>query len=112
MARRGDFGRELLVPAALLVAVALALYPGQRVGAAGAGPVVVYAARGVRCEACRLGAASEATPRDLAGAGMVDGATRWQAFVRVVLPAARPALAVTCLFAFMSAWNEFILAAT
>ncbi len=43
---------------------------------------------------------------------MVDGATRFGAFVRVVLPAARPALAVTALFAFMTAWNEFILAAT
>ena len=43
---------------------------------------------------------------------MVDGATRFQAFLRVVLPAARPAIAVAGLFAFMSAWNEFILAAT
>ncbi len=43
---------------------------------------------------------------------MVDGATRAQAFVRVVLPAAKPAIAVTSLFAFMSAYNEFILAAT
>ena len=43
---------------------------------------------------------------------MVDGATRFEAFLRVVLPAARPAIAVTALFAFMSAYNEFILAAT
>lgn len=43
---------------------------------------------------------------------MVDGATRFQAFRMVVLPAARPAIAVTALFAFMSAYNEFILAAT
>ena len=43
---------------------------------------------------------------------MVDGATRFQAFVRVVLPAARPTIAVTALFAFMSAYNEFILAST
>ncbi len=43
---------------------------------------------------------------------MVDGATRTQAFLKVALPAARPAIAVTSLFAFMSAWNEFILAAT
>ena len=43
---------------------------------------------------------------------MVDGATRFQAFLRVVLPAARPAIAVTALFAFMSAYNEYILAAT
>lgn len=43
---------------------------------------------------------------------MVDGATRFQAFRKVVLPVARPAIAVTALFAFMSAYNEFILAAT
>ena len=43
---------------------------------------------------------------------MVDGATRFQAFVRVVLPVARPAIAVTFLFAFMTAYNDFILAAT
>ena len=43
---------------------------------------------------------------------MVDGATRTQAFLKVALPAARPAISVTMLFAFMSAWNEFILAAT
>jgi arabinogalactan oligomer/maltooligosaccharide transport system permease protein len=59
-----------------------------------------------------LRGAFETIPRDLEEAAMVDGATRFQAFVRVVLPAARPALAVTALFAFMSAWNEFILAAT
>ena len=43
---------------------------------------------------------------------MVDGASRFQAFLRVALPAARPSIAVTSLFAFMGAWNEFILAAT
>ena len=32
--------------------------------------------------------------------------------MRIVLPAARPAIAVTALYAFMTAWNEFILAAT
>jgi arabinogalactan oligomer/maltooligosaccharide transport system permease protein len=37
---------------------------------------------------------------------------RWQAFMRVVLPSARPGLAITALFAFKCAWNEFILAAT
>jgi arabinogalactan oligomer/maltooligosaccharide transport system permease protein len=60
----------------------------------------------------QLRAAFEAIPVDLEEAAMVDGATRFQAFLRVVLPAARPAIAVTALFAFMSAYNEFILAAT
>ena len=33
-------------------------------------------------------------------------------FLRIVLPLARPAIAVTALFSFMAAWNEFILAET
>jgi arabinogalactan oligomer/maltooligosaccharide transport system permease protein len=77
-----------------------------------AGLVLVYATTAVPFAVFQLRGAFEAIPRDLEEAAMVDGATRWQAFLRVVLPAARPALAVTALFAFMGAWNEFILAAT
>ncbi|MFZ5470574.1 MAG: sugar ABC transporter permease [Myxococcota bacterium] len=51
-------------------------------------------------------------PRELEEAAVMDGATPGQVFFRVVLPLARPALAVTALFSFMTAWNEFILAAT
>ena len=38
--------------------------------------------------------------------------SRAQVFLKVVLPLARPALAVTALFSFMTAWNEFIMAST
>ena len=77
-----------------------------------AGLVLVYATTAVPFAVFQLRSAFESIPRDLEEAAMVDGATRFQAFVKVVLPAARPGLAVTALFAFMSAWNEFILAAT
>jgi arabinogalactan oligomer/maltooligosaccharide transport system permease protein len=77
-----------------------------------AGLVLVYAATGVPFALFQLRAAFAAIPVELEEAAMVDGATRHQAFLRIVLPAARPALAVTALFTFMSAWNEFILAAT
>jgi arabinogalactan oligomer/maltooligosaccharide transport system permease protein len=77
-----------------------------------AGLVLVYATTAVPFAVFQLRGAFESIPKDLEEAAMVDGATRFEAFVRVVLPAARPALAVTALFAFMSAWNEFILAAT
>jgi arabinogalactan oligomer/maltooligosaccharide transport system permease protein len=76
------------------------------------GLVLCYASTAVPFAIFQLRAAFEAIPIDLEEAAMVDGATRVQAFVRVVLPAARPAIAVTALFAFMSAYNEFILAAT
>jgi arabinogalactan oligomer/maltooligosaccharide transport system permease protein len=76
------------------------------------GLVLVYATTAVPFAIFQLRGAFSAIPRDLEEAAMVDGATRLGAFVRVVLPVARPALAVTCLFAFMTAWNEFVLAAT
>ena len=76
------------------------------------GLVVCYASTSIPFAVFQLRSAFEAIPRELEEAAMVDGATRLGAFVRVVLPAARPAIAVTFLFSFMSAWNEFILAAT
>jgi len=51
-------------------------------------------------------------PKDLEEAAIMDGASQWTIFVRVILPLSRPAIAVTALFCFMTAWNEFILAAT
>jgi arabinogalactan oligomer/maltooligosaccharide transport system permease protein len=76
------------------------------------GLVVCYATTSVPFAIFQLRGAFDSIPKDLEEAAMVDGATRFGAFVRVVLPAARPAIAVTGLFAFMSAYNEFILAAT
>jgi arabinogalactan oligomer / maltooligosaccharide transport system permease protein len=77
-----------------------------------AGLVLVYASTAVPFAIFQMRGAFLAIPVDIEEAAMVDGASRVRAFWHVVLPAARPALAVTALFAFMSAWNEFILAAT
>ena len=51
-------------------------------------------------------------PMELEEAARMDGADRWTTFRHIILPLARPALVVTGLFSFMTAWNEFILAAT
>ena len=76
------------------------------------GLVLCYATTAVPFAIFQLRGAFETIPKDLEEAAMVDGATRFAAFIKVVLPAARPAIAVTCLFAFMSAYNEFVLAHT
>ena len=76
------------------------------------GLILVYGSTVVPFAIFQLRSAFDAIPVELEEAAMVDGASRSEAFFRVVLPAARPALAVTTLFAFMTAWNEFILAAT
>lgn len=77
-----------------------------------AGLALVYGTTAVPFAIFQLRAAFDAVPKELEEAALIDGATRFGAFWRVVLPSARPALAVTVLFAFMAAWNEFILAAT
>lgn len=41
---------------------------------------------------------------------VMDGASRATIFFRIILPLARPAIAVVALFSFMTGWNEFILA--
>jgi N,N'-diacetylchitobiose transport system permease protein len=49
-------------------------------------------------------------PKELEEAAMVDGCTRFGAFVRVLLPLVGPGLVATSIFAFIQAWNEFIIA--
>ncbi len=50
-------------------------------------------------------------PRSLEEAALIDGAGRWGAFVRIVLPLSAPALVITALFSFMNAWTDYIVAA-
>jgi N,N'-diacetylchitobiose transport system permease protein len=49
-------------------------------------------------------------PKELEEAAMVDGTTRFGAFVRILLPLVGPGLVATSIFAFIQAWNEFIIA--
>jgi N,N'-diacetylchitobiose transport system permease protein len=49
-------------------------------------------------------------PRDLEEAAMVDGNSRFGAFVKILLPLVAPGLVATSIFAFIQAWNEFIFA--
>lgn len=49
-------------------------------------------------------------PIELEEAAMVDGATRFVAFVRVVLPQALPGIIATGIFTFSVAWNEYLYA--
>ncbi len=50
-------------------------------------------------------------PRELEEAAMVDGSSRVGAFVRILLPLMAPGLVATAVFAFVTTWNEYILAA-
>ena len=51
-------------------------------------------------------------PMELEECALIDGATRWQILVKVVLPLAVPGLISAGIFAFTLSWNEFIYALT
>jgi N,N'-diacetylchitobiose transport system permease protein len=51
-------------------------------------------------------------PPDLEEAAMVDGASRFQAFMKVTLPLLAPGLVATSIFCFITAWNEYLYAYT
>jgi arabinogalactan oligomer/maltooligosaccharide transport system permease protein len=76
------------------------------------GLVLVYATTAIPFCVFMLKGYFDTLPRELEEAVLLDGGTRLDAFLRVALPLGRPALAVTALFSFLTAWNEFILAAT
>ena len=47
-------------------------------------------------------------PGELEDAALIDGANAWQVFWRIVLPLSQPVLAALAIFAFRSAWNDFL----
>jgi len=76
------------------------------------GLVLVYATTAIPFCIWTLKGYFDTLPRELEEAARIDGASHWGVFFRIVLPLARPGIAVTALFSFMTAWNEFILAST
>ncbi len=47
-------------------------------------------------------------PSELEDAARIDGADSWQIFTRIVLPLSQPVLGALAIFAFRSAWNDFL----
>ena len=52
----------------------------------------------------------QTVPKELEEAARIDGASRFQAFIRVALPLAAPGLAATSVFTLLNAWDEFFFA--
>lgn len=76
------------------------------------GLVLIYAITSVPFSVWMLKGYFDTIPRDLEEAAVMDGASPVRVFWTVVLPLSMPAVAITALFSFMTAWNEFVLAYT
>lgn len=75
------------------------------------GIVIVYSSTALPFCVWQMKGYYDTIPFSLEESARIDGCTRWQAFYKIILPLAAPALVITALFSFMSAWSEYIVAA-
>ncbi len=75
------------------------------------GLIVAYSATALPFCIWQMKGFYDTIPRSLEEAARIDGCTEVQTFWKVIFPLAQPALVITALFSFMSAWSEYLVAA-
>jgi multiple sugar transport system permease protein len=100
---------QMLPPVGLIIPYYLAL---QKVGALDSygGMILIYLTFSLPFAIWLLVSYFEDVPFEMEEAALLDRAGRWRAFWHVVLPQVRGGLAVTTIFVFLNAWNEFLFA--
>ncbi|GAB4439959.1 MAG: sugar ABC transporter permease [Anaerolineae bacterium] len=74
------------------------------------GLILVYMAGAMGVNTWLMKGYFDSIPHDIDESAMVDGATHWQTFWRLIFPLVRPILAVVGVLAFVGTFNEFVLA--
>lgn len=75
-----------------------------------AGVIIVYVGSMLAFSVLMLRGFVAAVPKDLEDAASIDGASRATTFWRITFPLVAPGLVATGIFAFVNAWNEFVIA--
>ena len=99
-------GTLMLIPLYIIIVKWLGL------GSTFTGLVLIYTVTAIPFCVWMMKGYFDTIPKELEESALIDGASQATIFFRIVLPLAKPAVAVTALFSFMTAWNEFIEAAT
>lgn len=71
------------------------------------GLIVVYIAMNLSMQTYLLTGFFKTIPQDLIEAALIDGASQWGIFWRIILPLSRPGIAVVVIFTFLYSWDEF-----
>jgi arabinogalactan oligomer/maltooligosaccharide transport system permease protein len=75
------------------------------------GLIIAYAATALPFVVWQMKGYYDTIPYSLEEAAHIDGAGQFYTFYKIILPLALPALAITALFSFMTAWSEYLVAA-
>ena len=106
-------GMALLIAMFPLIALVTPLFTIERaLGLFNTWPglIIPYVAFGLPLGIYTLSAFFREIPWELEKAAKVDGATPFQAFVRVIAPLAAPGMVTTAILVFLACWNDFLLA--
>ncbi|MGP3966242.1 carbohydrate ABC transporter permease [Streptomyces sp. 6N223] len=101
-----------MVPGIVVANALYSAYAEMRLINSYLGLILADASLGLPFAIVLLRAFMVSIPGEVIEAAMVDGANRFTAFVRIVLPMSRNALITAGLFAFLFAWADFIFALT
>ena len=101
---------QRFLPPALFVVPFLMLYARLNLVDTHLGLILAYTMFNVPFAVWIMRDFFENLPQDLEDSALVDGATHWQAFVRIVLPLSAPGLVSVAILSFVFAWNEFLYA--
>lgn len=96
----------------MLIALYIIIVQWLGLGSTYTGLVLIYTVTAIPFCVWMMKGYFDTIPKELEESALIDGASQAVIFFRIVLPLAKPAVAVTALFSFMTAWNEFIQAAT
>ncbi|MBD3421826.1 MAG: ABC transporter permease subunit [Chitinivibrionales bacterium] len=101
---------QRFLPPALFVVPFLILYVAVGLVDTHIGLIIVYTMFNLPFAIWIMRDYFNSLPTDLEESALVDGATRWQAFMRIVLPLSAPGLVSVAIFSFVFSWNEFLYA--
>ena len=113
--KRALIGLSLLIAMFPLISLATPLFNIERqlgIFNTWIGLIIPYIAFGLPLGIYTLSAFFREIPWELEKAAKMDGATPFQAFVRVIAPLAAPGMVTTAILVFLFCWNEFLLAFT
>jgi multiple sugar transport system permease protein len=113
--KRALIGLSLLIAMFPLISLATPLFNIERqlgIFNTWIGLIIPYIAFGLPLGIYTLSAFFREIPWELEKAAKMDGATPFQAFVKVIAPLAAPGMVTTAILVFLFCWNEFLLAIT
>lgn len=107
-------GQRFMPPIAILVPL-VTIYSGlgmrdiQNLYLGYIGVMLIYALMNLPIALLLMKSFFDDIPKDVDEAAMIDGATRWQSFSKVVLPMVRGGVAASAVLCFVFSWTEFLL---